>query len=96
MVAMTLTSLAAVFYFRKNPEQGLSQWKSFIAPSLAFLALAVMVVLSIINFPSLIGGSQLLANIMLLSSLLVFVIGVVTAEVLRRENPNVYQRIGRQ
>ncbi|MET4538654.1 amino acid transporter [Arthrobacter bambusae] len=96
MVAMTLTSLAAVFYFRKNPEQGLSQWKSFIAPSLAFLALAVMVVLSIINFPSLIGGSQLLANIMLLSSLLVFVIGVVTAEVLRRKNPNVYQRIGRQ
>ncbi|SKB44082.1 Amino acid transporter [Arthrobacter sp. 49Tsu3.1M3] len=96
MVAMTLTSLAAVFYFRKNPEPGLSKWKSSIAPSIAFAALAVMVVLGIINFPSLIGGSQLLANIMLLSSLLIFVIGVVTAEILRRKNPNVYQRIGRQ
>lgn len=96
MVAMTLTSLAAVFYFRKNPQPELSLWKSTLAPAVAFLALAGMVVLSIINFPSLIGGSQLLSNIMLLSSLLVFVIGVVTAEILRQKKPNVYHRIGRQ
>ncbi|MFJ4029945.1 APC family permease [Paenarthrobacter sp. NPDC089989] len=96
MVAMTLTSLAAVFYFRKNPDPTLSRWKTLIAPALAFVALVVMDILGVINFPSLIGGSQLLSNIMLLSSLFVFVIGIVTAEVLRRKKPNVYQRIGRQ
>ncbi|MFF2244306.1 APC family permease [Arthrobacter sp. NPDC058130] len=96
MVAMTLTSLAAVFYFRRNPQPGLSLWKATIAPALAFLALAVMVVLAIINFPSLIGGSQLLSNIILALALLVFAIGVVTAAILRQKNPNVYQRIGRQ
>ncbi|NKX54688.1 hypothetical protein [Arthrobacter mobilis] len=96
MVAMTLTSLPAVIYFKKNPARTMSQWKTFSAPLLAFLALSVMVVLGIINFPSLIGVSQLLANIMLLSSLFIFVAGVITAGMLRRKNPDVYQRIGRQ
>ncbi|MCA4134830.1 APC family permease [Arthrobacter sp. M4] len=96
LVAMTLTSLAAVVYFRRNRTSNLNGWQSFWAPLLAFLAMTGMVILGIYNFPSLIGGSDLLSSIMLLSSLAIFVAGIGTAEVLRRKKPHVYARIGRQ
>lgn len=66
------------------------------ATRFAFLALTGMVVPGIVNFPSLIQVSQVQVNILLLSSLLVLVIGVITAEILRRKHLNVYQQIGRQ
>lgn len=94
--AMTITSLSAVVYFRKNNHTAVSTWQGTIAPLIAFGSLLVMVYLGIENFPTLIGGSQMLANIMLAVSVAIFVFGVVLAIILRRTKPDVYMRIGRQ
>lgn len=57
---------------------------------------SVVVVLSIVKFPILTGGSQALSNILLVVVYGVFAVGVATAIGLRRWRPEVYQRIGRQ
>jgi hypothetical protein len=48
------------------------------------------------NFASLIGGSQTLANIMLIAIVVAFALGCIVAATLRRTAPAIYARIGRQ
>jgi amino acid transporter len=96
IVAMTLTSLAAVVFFRRHPQPGLSPWRSFIAPGLAFLGLLAFAVLAQLNFSSLTGGSNTLSNIMIGAAYVIFAIGFVTALILRRTHPATYKKIGRQ
>jgi amino acid transporter len=93
--AMTITSLATVVYFRRTGVKE-SLWAGSIAPALALAGLTAMVVVSYENFTALIGGSQSLANGMLLFFAIVFVIGLGMAWWLRRHRPETYRRIGRQ
>lgn len=94
LCAMTVTSLAAIAYFARN-RVPLSRWNTMVAPALAAVGLMIMVVLGIQNFPVLIGGSVELANFMLIASAAVFVMGVAYAYCLKRHEPDVFQRIGR-
>lgn len=96
LIAMALTSLAAFVYFRRNRQHAVSWWHGMVAPLLGFLALATFALLGAKNFASLIGGSQTLANVMLIAIVVAFVVGCAVAATLRRTAPAVYARIGRQ
>lgn len=96
LIAMSLTSLAAFVYFRRNRQHDVSWWHGTVAPFLAFVALGVFAILGADNFASLIGGSQTLATIMLVAIVLTFVAGCAVAAILRAKAPTVYARIGRQ
>lgn len=96
LCAMAITSLAAFVFFQRRRDIPISLWRGTIAPALSFLSLGVMVILGIINFPSLIGGSEVLSNIMLATSIAVFVLGYVVALRLKSRRPEVYERVGRQ
>jgi amino acid transporter len=95
LCAMTLTSMAAVAYFRRVKVM-LPAWQTTLAPGLASVALLAMVILGAKNFSVLISGSQLLATIMMAGMAAVFALGFVIALWLRHNRPDVYRRIGRQ
>ncbi len=86
LVLLVLTCLAVIVFFARS---GLDRrlWHTRIAPALGFLGLAVCLVLTIANFPTLIGGSGALA--LGIGGLLAVVtaVGVVLALVRRERAP---------
>ncbi|MEZ0052226.1 amino acid transporter [Mycobacterium sp. MAA66] len=62
VVLMTLTSAAVVVYFRRT-RLDTRPWHTVIAPSLGFLGLAVLSVMTAVNLPLLVGGSGTLATV---------------------------------
>ncbi|CAN5272273.1 APC family permease [soil metagenome] len=62
VVLMTLTSAAVVVYFRRT-KFDTRPWQTLIAPSLGFLGLAALSVMTAVNLPLLVGGSDTLAAI---------------------------------
>jgi len=96
LLAMTVTSISAFVYFRRNPAADVNAWQGLVAPALSSIALAIMVSLGVYNFASLINGSQGLANIMLALITSTYVIGFFYARYLRSAKPAVFARIGRQ
>ena len=85
-VFLVLTCAAVIVFFARS---GLDRrvWHTRIAPALGFLGLAVCLVLTIANFPTLIGGSTGLA--LGIGGLLVLVtaVGIVLALVRRERAP---------
>lgn len=62
VVLMTLTSAAVVVYFRRT-RVDTRPWHTLIAPSLGFVGLLVLTVMTAVNLPLLVGGSATLAAI---------------------------------
>ncbi len=62
VVLMTLTSAAVVVYFRRT-RFDTRPWHTVIAPTLGFVGLAVLSVMTAVNLPLLVGGSDTLAAI---------------------------------
>jgi amino acid transporter len=59
---MTLTSAAVVVYFRRT-RLDTRTWHSLVAPGLGFAGLAVLLVMTAMNLPLLVGGSDTLAGV---------------------------------
>lgn len=57
---MTLTSIAVLAYFRRDPVDD-RRWNTLIAPALGFVGLTVLLVMTVANMPLLVGGSRPLA-----------------------------------
>ena len=70
--------------------------KSVILASCRGVGFSVALVLSILNFPVLTGGSPTVSNLLLILVYGVFVGGFLLTLALRRWRPEVYERIGRQ
>lgn len=97
LILETITSVAVFVFFRRSRHiTGLTGWHTVVAPLLATAGLGLVVVLAIRNFPTLIGGSDVLAVILQATTWGVFLGGVVVALVYRTFKPGVYERIGRQ
>lgn len=97
LILETITSIAVFVFFRRSRHiVGLTRWHKVIAPLLATAGLGLVVVLAVMNFPTLIGGSQVLAVILQMLTWGVFLGGMVLALIYRRTRPAVYERIGRQ
>lgn len=92
-----ITSIAVFVFFRKaGPIAELTTWHTVFAPALATLGLGLVVFLAMTNFPTLIGGSDLLAIILQVLTWGVLLSGMGLALIYRKANPAVYERIGRQ
>jgi amino acid transporter len=93
---LLLTDVAVLRYMRARGGQHSSVWATVVCPILAFIGLLSCLVLAVLNFDLLIGGSRTLANIILAVTAAIFLGGVVLAAVLKRSRPDVYVKIGRQ
>ncbi|MFV8173190.1 APC family permease [Mycolicibacterium peregrinum] len=62
VVLMTLTSAAVIVYFRRT-RVDTRPWNTLIAPLLGFAGLAALSVMTAVNLPLLVGGSDTLAAI---------------------------------
>ncbi|AWT56484.1 APC family permease [Mycolicibacterium smegmatis] len=62
VLLMTITSAAVVVYFRRHRVDP-RPWNTLVAPTLGFLGLAALSVLTAANLPLLVGGSTTLAGV---------------------------------
>jgi hypothetical protein len=68
----------------------------YIAPAIAFLALAGMVAFGLVRFDLLVGGAPGQYSWLIGVLVGIFVLGCVVALVLKRTSPEVYARLGRR
>jgi len=94
LLLMLFTSASVVMFFRRRGKVAASKWHTTIAPSLATIALAIIVYLAISNFDLLIGGSKTDAWILQIVTWGVFVVGMLQAAYFKRTRVSAYERIG--
>jgi amino acid transporter len=94
LLLLAATSAAVIGYFRRNG--GETPWRAVFAPTLALLALIAAVILSVVNFSTLLGVDPASPARWLfpVAYLVVAVGGMLWAGVLKSQRPEVYRRIG--
>ncbi|WP_214854789.1 APC family permease [Arthrobacter sp. ISL-65] len=90
-----VTGIAVPVYLRRHGGQH-SVWSRVVFPTLSLIGLGSGLILAGVNFPLLVGGSHVLATILMALIVGLFVLGIVLAVVYRRTKPATYARIGRQ
>ncbi len=85
LAVMILTSLAIIAYFRRTGSDT-RLWHTRIAPVLGAIGLIGITALVIANFTTLIGGSEVLAEVFLAIIVATFVGGVVAARLIGRRD----------
>lgn len=90
LVLMVLTSVAIIAFFART-RLDTRLWHTRIAPVLGCVGLVAVTWLVLDNFTTLIGGSELLADILLAVIALFFVAGLVVARVTRQSRADVGQ-----
>lgn len=93
IVLMGLTSLAVLAFFRRT-RADTRVWNTRLAPVLGFAGLMFLLVLVVMNYETLIGGSTALAVGFELVVAVAFVLGVALAMAWRRARPDAYAKIG--
>jgi amino acid transporter len=91
VILMTLVSVAMLVFFRRVAT-GKGIWHTLIAPIISTIGLAVILLLVVTNF-SLLTGTQAQAYGVMGFVLASFVVGSVSAVVIRRRRPDVYARL---
>ncbi|WP_066907936.1 APC family permease [Millisia brevis] len=95
LIVFVLTSLAIFVFFRRHPDLDRRLWVTGIAPILSFAVLAVIMVTAMLNFSSLSGAAdaRVLNTVLMLIPPALFCLGVVTAQVAKRRDPDRFQGI---
>lgn len=88
LILQGLAAISIVVYFRRQHDPRL--WKTFIAPGIGFIGIAVISILAIWNFDIVAGSSELLIRLMPLLLLLALLGGIVYASYLKKNKPAVY------
>ncbi|MGV0806641.1 APC family permease [Mycolicibacterium setense] len=100
IVVMFAASVAVIAYFAKRrgsqATSGLSTWKTMIAPTIAAIGLGGITYLAVTNYSDLLGDTGAITAVFLVATFGIPVVGYLYAGVLRKQKPDVYQRIGRQ
>jgi amino acid transporter len=89
-----LASVSVVAFFFGRRRAGHSLWRVLVAPALAAVGLAALVVLSVMQISLLTGASSTVNLALLLPIPVVFVVGIGVALWLRRRSPAAYQNLG--
>ena len=91
-----VTSVAVVVYFRRHRVSGESRWSTTVAPTVAVLLLGAMVVLAVVQYPTLIGETGWDAPAVLLPLIFAVaaLIGAGWGLFLRKAAPETYAGIG--
>lgn len=89
---MAGTSHAVLAHFRTSTRMDLNPWRRTIAPGLALLGLASILILVVVNFPGLMGGTAVavLFEVVLVGA---FLAGGVWGLYLRAKRPDVYESL---
>lgn len=91
-----MASLAVVAFFRKNKQFNFSVWATLIAPVLAAIGIAFVLIKAVLNFTALTAAPGLV-SVILFSAMVVLAVGsYVYSKYLQKNKPEVYGRIGRQ
>lgn len=99
LLLMAVTSFAVIGYFRQRPEAGLGRWSSVIAPAIAGILLAAVLVLGVANFNVLITGSTE-APLNVMSVVLPVILfgggaaGLLVGAILKSRRPAVFAAVG--
>lgn len=88
MIVQAIAALSVVVHFRRTRDPRL--WSTFIAPGLGFLALAVISIFALINFPLIAGSSEVYVVVLPWILVLALIGGIAYAFVLRAKRPEVY------
>jgi amino acid transporter len=96
LLLLTLTSVAVIVFFVRNPESIENIWQRLIAPALAAVALGVIVVLAVRNYATLLGvpRSDAASWALPASYAVVAAIGLGWGLLLRTRRPDLYAAIG--
>lgn len=95
IMLLLLTSIAVIVYFWTRPELAQSTWRRLVAPTVAAIGLLVALYLASTNVAAMIGGDQVLANVLMGVFYVSLAVGVIVALILKRTKPDIYSRIGR-
>ncbi|MEJ6555076.1 APC family permease [Microbacterium esteraromaticum] len=90
LTLMTLTSIAVVVFFRRHDDRRIT--RTVIAPIIAALALATVVIIALANIELLIPDS-VATGILLTLLVLAFIAGTILAVRMRRAKPQAYARL---
>jgi amino acid transporter len=95
LVLVTLTSLAVIAFFARNPNAE-NPWRRVIAPALSLIALSLVVYFAVKDFNNLLGVApdHPLRWIIPLSFPAVAILGILWALILKASRPEVYASIG--
>lgn len=97
LLLFALVSLAVLVYFwRQRGSHSVSVWVAFVAPAASMVGMVVLLIVAIMNFTTLTGGSGALAIILQATVWGAGLIGVVLALVYRFKRPDIHARIGRR
>jgi amino acid transporter len=96
LVLITLTSIAVVAFFAREPS-GENAWRRMIAPTLAAILLVITVIFAVVEYDFLLGlpDPEPLRWILPASYVVLFLLGVWWARYLRSSRPETYEMIGR-
>lgn len=91
---MALSSAAVMVFFSRLPGAQESAFRVKVLPALSGIALVVVLVLAIVNFPLLTGAGTGLSYALTALLPVFAVIGVVAASRLKRRNPRAFAQLG--
>ena len=95
LLLVTLTSLAVIAFFVRNPH-GENAWRRLIAPGLSLAALSMVVYFAVKDFNSLLGVEPDDPLRWIIPALYpaVLILGIIWALILKAVRPDVYAAIG--
>jgi amino acid transporter len=97
LLLFTLVSLAVLVYFwRQRGSHSVSVWVSVVAPVVSIVGMGTLLIVAMMNFTTLTGGSGALAVILQASVWGAGLAGIVLALVYRAKRPDIHARIGRR
>ena len=91
-----MASLAVIAFFKKNKQFNFSAWSTIIAPILAAIGIAFVLIKAVMNFTVLTNAPGLV-SVVLFSAMVVLGVGAFLYSIyLQKVKPEIYGRIGRQ
>lgn len=86
-----IAAIAVVVHFRRRRDP--RWWSTFVAPGLGTVGLAVIVLLAIVNFPTLAGSDALVIALLPWLLVVAVVIGLILARYLKSRRPAIYDAL---
>lgn len=97
LILFALVSLAVLAYFRRERgAHSVNLWVSAVAPAVSLVAMSILLILGIMNFSTLTGGSGIYAVILQAAVWGSGLVGVALGLFYRAKRPDIFVRIGRR
>ncbi|MDM5334048.1 APC family permease [Ureibacillus composti] len=95
-IILFVTSIAIIFYFKKNKQADMSKWSTLVAPILGMIGLLFIFYMAITNFGELLGSTGAVTAAFFIGILVIISASYVYSKIIQKKKPDIYERIGRQ